>query len=51
MPKFTPVSLAVLLLSRQCCAGFESAAVPMKEEKNAMEDVANEAVNLMWNLW
>ncbi|KAG8001379.1 HEAT repeat-containing protein 3 [Nibea albiflora] len=37
-------------LLRECCAGFESAAEPMKEQKNAVEDVANEAVNLLWNL-
>ncbi|XP_044027443.1 HEAT repeat-containing protein 3 isoform X1 [Siniperca chuatsi] len=37
-------------LLRECCAGFESAAVPMKDQKNAVEDVANEAVNLLWNL-
>uniref|UniRef100_A0AAQ5YWJ4 SYO1-like TPR repeats domain-containing protein n=1 Tax=Amphiprion ocellaris TaxID=80972 RepID=A0AAQ5YWJ4_AMPOC len=37
-------------LLRECCAGFEY-AVSMKEQKNAVEDVANEAVNLLWNLW
>lgn len=37
-------------LLRESCAGFESVAVPMKEQKNAVEDVANEAVNLLWNL-
>lgn len=37
-------------LLRECCAGFESAVVPMKDQKNAVEDVANEAVNLLWNL-
>lgn len=37
-------------LLRESCSGFESAAVPMKDEKNAVEDVANEAVNLLWNL-
>ncbi|XP_018522483.1 HEAT repeat-containing protein 3 [Lates calcarifer] len=37
-------------LLRECCAGFESAAVQMKDQKNAVEDVANEAVNLVWNL-
>uniref|UniRef100_A0A8D3ABG2 HEAT repeat containing 3 n=1 Tax=Scophthalmus maximus TaxID=52904 RepID=A0A8D3ABG2_SCOMX len=37
-------------LLRECCAGFESAVVQMKEQKNAVEDVANEAVNLLWNL-
>ncbi|XP_029001013.1 HEAT repeat-containing protein 3 [Betta splendens] len=34
-------------LLRECCAGFEGAALPTK---NAVEDVANEAVNLLWNL-
>ncbi|CAN9506785.1 unnamed protein product [Ophioblennius macclurei] len=37
-------------LLRECCAGFKSAVVPMKDQKNAVEDVANEAVNLLWNL-
>ncbi|XP_041792419.1 HEAT repeat-containing protein 3 [Chelmon rostratus] len=37
-------------LLRECCAGFESAAEPLKDQKNAVEDVANEAVNLLWNL-
>ncbi|XP_036952045.1 HEAT repeat-containing protein 3 [Acanthopagrus latus] len=37
-------------LLRECCAGFESASVSMTEQKNAVEDVANEAVNLLWNL-
>ncbi|XP_071377246.1 HEAT repeat-containing protein 3 [Centroberyx affinis] len=37
-------------LLRECCAGFESSALPMKEQKNGVEDVANEAVNLLWNL-
>ncbi|XP_069546482.1 HEAT repeat-containing protein 3 [Brachyistius frenatus] len=37
-------------LLRECCAGFESAVVSMKDQKNAVEDVANEAVNLLWNL-
>ncbi|XP_037610437.1 HEAT repeat-containing protein 3 [Sebastes umbrosus] len=37
-------------LLRESCAGFESAAVAMKDQKNAVEDVANEAVNLLWNL-
>ncbi|KAK2919767.1 HEAT repeat-containing protein 3 [Channa argus] len=37
-------------LLRECCAGFESSLVPMKDEKNAVEDIANEAVNLLWNL-
>lgn len=35
----------------QCCAGFDSAVVKMKDQKNPVEDVANEAVNLLWNLW
>nr|XP_019935818.1 PREDICTED: HEAT repeat-containing protein 3 [Paralichthys olivaceus] len=37
-------------LLRECCAGFESAVVQMKEQKNPVEDVANEAVHLLWNL-
>ncbi|XP_053721738.1 HEAT repeat-containing protein 3 [Synchiropus splendidus] len=37
-------------LLRECCSGFDAAAVPMKDGKNAVEDVANEAVNLLWNL-
>nr|XP_020448067.1 HEAT repeat-containing protein 3 [Monopterus albus] len=37
-------------LLRECCANFESATVSMKDQKNAVEDVANEAVNLLWNL-
>lgn len=37
-------------LLRECCAGFESAVVPMTDQKNPVEDVANEAVNLLWNL-
>uniref|UniRef100_A0A7N8XGI6 HEAT repeat containing 3 n=1 Tax=Mastacembelus armatus TaxID=205130 RepID=A0A7N8XGI6_9TELE len=37
-------------LLRECCAGFESATMSMKDQKNVVEDVANEAVNLMWNL-
>ncbi|XP_059215292.1 HEAT repeat-containing protein 3 [Centropristis striata] len=37
-------------LLRECCAGFESATVQMKDQKNAVEDVAYEAVNLLWNL-
>lgn len=45
------VTCSPVLFSFQSCAGFESAAVPVKDEKNAVEDVANEAVNLLWNLW
>ncbi|KAM3626165.1 uncharacterized protein V6R79_023947 [Siganus canaliculatus] len=37
-------------LLRECCAGFESATETMKDQKNAVEDVAHEAVNLLWNL-
>ncbi|XP_030581171.1 HEAT repeat-containing protein 3 [Archocentrus centrarchus] len=37
-------------LLRECCASFESAVVSMKDQNNAVEDVANEAVNLLWNL-
>lgn len=35
----------------QCCSGFDGAVVAMKDQKNPVEDVANEAVNLLWNLW
>ncbi|XP_013982711.1 HEAT repeat-containing protein 3 [Salmo salar] len=38
-------------LLRECCAGFETnAAFSLKGRKNTVEDVANEAVNLLWNL-
>ncbi|XP_061732885.1 HEAT repeat-containing protein 3 [Nerophis ophidion] len=37
-------------LLRECCAGFDGAMVPMKEQKNPLDSVANEAVNLLWNL-
>uniref|UniRef100_A0A669E5I8 HEAT repeat containing 3 n=1 Tax=Oreochromis niloticus TaxID=8128 RepID=A0A669E5I8_ORENI len=37
-------------LLRECCAGFESAVVSMKDQSNGVEDVANEAVHLLWNL-
>ncbi|KAM7423723.1 hypothetical protein PAMA_000203 [Pampus argenteus] len=37
-------------LLRECCAGFESTAAQINDQKNAVEDVANEAVNLLWNL-
>ncbi|KAJ7994915.1 hypothetical protein DPEC_G00254460 [Dallia pectoralis] len=38
-------------LLRECCAGFETnPALSLKEQKNPVEDVANEAVNLLWNL-
>ncbi|XP_034041897.1 HEAT repeat-containing protein 3 [Thalassophryne amazonica] len=37
----TPLSV----LLRECCAGFESS-----EQKSGVENVANEALNLLWNL-
>ncbi|XP_071257296.1 HEAT repeat-containing protein 3-like [Salvelinus alpinus] len=38
-------------LLRECCAGFETNdALLLKGQKNTVEDVANEAVNLLWNL-
>ncbi|XP_041847134.1 HEAT repeat-containing protein 3 [Melanotaenia boesemani] len=37
-------------LLRECCAGFDSAVVAVKDQNNAVEDVATEAVNLLWNL-
>ncbi|XP_056134704.1 HEAT repeat-containing protein 3 [Lampris incognitus] len=37
-------------LLRECCAGFETNVVPVKGQRNTVEDVANEAVNLLWNL-
>lgn len=37
-------------LLRECCADFDTAAVTMKDQSNPVEDVANEAVNLLWNL-
>ncbi|XP_074523388.1 HEAT repeat-containing protein 3 [Halichoeres trimaculatus] len=36
-------------LLRECCAGLES-GVSMTDQKNVVEDIANEAVNLLWNL-
>lgn len=36
-------------LLRECCSGFEN-AVSIKDQRNPVEDVANEAVNLLWNL-
>ncbi|XP_067296048.1 HEAT repeat-containing protein 3 [Pseudorasbora parva] len=42
-------SLSALL--RECCAGFDMNSSPaMKGQKQTVEDVANEAVNLLWNL-
>ncbi|XP_068169237.1 HEAT repeat-containing protein 3 [Antennarius striatus] len=37
-------------LLRECCAGFGSWTEPKKDQINAVENVANEAVNLLWNL-
>lgn len=43
----TPLSA----LLRECCAGFDVSASPtVKGQKHTVEDVANEAVNLLWNL-
>ncbi|CAM4525259.1 hypothetical protein PO909_023920 [Leuciscus waleckii] len=42
-------SLSAVL--RECCAGFDVTTSPaMKGQKHTVEDVANEAVNLLWNL-
>ncbi|KAG7274927.1 hypothetical protein CRUP_002337, partial [Coryphaenoides rupestris] len=38
-------------LLKECCAGFEASALsPKTDQKNTVEGVANEAVNLLWNL-
>lgn len=37
-------------LLRECCSGFENTAVSMKDNGDPVENVANEAVNLLWNL-
>lgn len=43
----TPLSA----LLRECCAGFDvSSSLTVKGQKHIVEDVANEAVNLLWNL-
>uniref|UniRef100_A0A8C1JBA7 HEAT repeat containing 3 n=1 Tax=Cyprinus carpio TaxID=7962 RepID=A0A8C1JBA7_CYPCA len=43
----TPLSA----LLRECCTGFDMSSSPtMKGQKHTVEDVANEAVNLLWNL-
>ncbi|XP_026123402.1 HEAT repeat-containing protein 3 [Carassius auratus] len=43
----TPLSA----LLRECCAGFDvSSSSTVKGHKHTVEDVANEAVNLLWNL-
>ncbi|XP_056089785.1 HEAT repeat-containing protein 3 [Rhinichthys klamathensis goyatoka] len=42
-------SLSAVL--RECCAGFDVTTSPvMKGQKHTVEDVTNEAVNLLWNL-
>lgn len=43
---FTP--LTVLL--RECSVGFQMNSSPVNDQKPSVEDVANEAVNLLWNL-
>uniref|UniRef100_A0A8C1R841 HEAT repeat containing 3 n=1 Tax=Cyprinus carpio TaxID=7962 RepID=A0A8C1R841_CYPCA len=43
----TPLSA----LLKECCAGFDGSSSPaVKGQKHTVEDVANEAVNLLWNL-
>ncbi|KAM9493142.1 HEAT repeat-containing protein 3 [Clarias gariepinus] len=38
-------------LLNECCVGMQASSSPMKkEQKPTVEDVANEAVNLLWNL-
>uniref|UniRef100_A0A1A8QAT6 HEAT repeat containing 3 n=1 Tax=Nothobranchius pienaari TaxID=704102 RepID=A0A1A8QAT6_9TELE len=37
-------------LLRECCAGFDNAVVKMTDQNNPVENVAHEAVNLLWNL-
>ncbi|KAL2077037.1 hypothetical protein ACEWY4_026541 [Coilia grayii] len=39
----------LITLLRECCSGFEVNPSP-KNSKNTVEDVANEAINLLWNL-
>ncbi len=41
----------VCVYGEQCCAGFDVSSSPVKGQKHVVEDVANEAVNLLWNLW
>ncbi|XP_077085060.1 HEAT repeat-containing protein 3 [Siphateles boraxobius] len=42
-------SLSAVL--RECCAGFDVMTSPvMKGQKHTVEDITNEAVNLLWNL-
>lgn len=41
----------VTALMRECCAGFDVNSSPAKKgQKHTVENVANEAVNLLWNL-
>ncbi|XP_076855743.1 HEAT repeat-containing protein 3 [Brachyhypopomus gauderio] len=43
----TPISA----LLKECCVRFQTNSIPLKkEQKHTVEDVANEAVNLLWNL-
>ncbi|CAL8382594.1 unnamed protein product [Arctogadus glacialis] len=37
-------------LLRECCAGFEVSTLSMTDQKNTVQDVAYESVNLLWNL-
>lgn len=37
-------------LLRESCCGFEITAASMKDQRSPVESVANEAVNLLWNL-
>uniref|UniRef100_A0A8C5B4D7 HEAT repeat containing 3 n=1 Tax=Gadus morhua TaxID=8049 RepID=A0A8C5B4D7_GADMO len=37
-------------LLRECCAGFEASTLSMTDQKNTVQDVAYESVNLLWNL-
>ncbi|KAA0723430.1 HEAT repeat-containing protein 3 [Triplophysa tibetana] len=41
----------LIALMRECCAGFDVNPSPAKRgQKHTVENVANEAVNLLWNL-
>ncbi|XP_055010941.1 HEAT repeat-containing protein 3 isoform X2 [Boleophthalmus pectinirostris] len=44
------VMTPLTVLLRECCSGFEISLVPMDDKKSPVECVANEAVNLLWNL-
>ncbi|XP_033845317.1 HEAT repeat-containing protein 3 [Periophthalmus magnuspinnatus] len=44
------VMTPLTVLLRECCSGFEISVVPMEDKRNPVEHVANEAVNLLWNL-